>query len=256
VHIGAASLPNPTPSRPPCAFQRPDTAPGVPSAVEPSRAVRARGCGVKSGWHSKCPTLTAMSKRRGSLVLAIPLAVLAVEAVAVALYWRGSLPPYVKPNPLARPLPAAQTTAMQFSLRTLLTVLALAPPLIAWMMTSNPGIVILVMVAAVLVAYLCWIDGSPRTASPPRTIKFTAQDAIAITGIALMSCLAGFGLWLPNNVAGLVAAVALFVFGIVCYCLGSYIHSRRQLGTSDLGDEPPPAVPSASACYGPSQPHA
>ena len=40
---------------------------------------------VKAGWHSKCPTLTAMPNRAGFLMLAIPLAVLAALPVAVGL---------------------------------------------------------------------------------------------------------------------------------------------------------------------------
>ena len=117
---------------------------------------------------------------------------------------------------------------MQFSLRTLLILLGVAPPVIAWMLTSDPGVAVVVTAAAILVGYLCILDMVPRSAARRWAIRFPTRDAIPILGIAVVSHFAAFSLWWNNSLAVLVLTAVLFLFGCSCYGLGAYIHSRRH----------------------------
>jgi hypothetical protein len=124
---------------------------------------------------------------------------------------------------------------MRYSLRTLLILMAVLPPVLAWLLAGNPLVVSLVIFAVLELGLLYLIDGFRQVAARPHTSwgfpswhHFAIRDVIAIAGIAVASSLAGVGLWAADTPEESAPVVALFAFGTACYGLGAFItHPRR-----------------------------
>jgi hypothetical protein len=132
---------------------------------------------------------------------------------------------------------------MQYSLRTLLILMAVGPPILAGIFAGSPLVAMLIILGLLEIGLLSWVYGTKQIADRPRTssmlaamrwiapgFRFTIRDWLAIAGIATASCLVGLSFWGTDTPEEFGPVAALFVFGATCYGLGAFInHPRRTL---------------------------